>query len=289
MGKPKQKVNAKQFLEDFRSGKDDLDLMRTHRLNPETLWKLLNLLVKKGLLDPSELERAAAETDSALTRGPAGRATGTQARDECPPLSLTCCPQCNAAVTAKMLICPECGHVLPGAERWERVEPKKKFIDRVPPWVLGMLFALPMLAAVLLVYRDIIFPITTATIDKKSEEFRKQTTSRKKPPSSAQSAVEARAPGSPVDTLIDQLTGDDVLSSVNEDYSVFRIGNRWFQMPHDHKILCLDRLRRAMKLSSVKKIDFEVVDFQGELIAWVTEDMMQFPSLENETGSGLEH
>ena len=61
MEKQPLKVNAKMFLKDFREGKSDEELMRLHGLTPQTLAKLVRVLLDKELLDPSELKSRRAE------------------------------------------------------------------------------------------------------------------------------------------------------------------------------------------------------------------------------------
>ena len=46
----KQKINAKKFVEDFRAGKSETELMSAHGLNPGTLDKVFRALIDKNFL-----------------------------------------------------------------------------------------------------------------------------------------------------------------------------------------------------------------------------------------------
>ena len=176
MEKQPLKVNAKMFLKDFREGKSDGELMRLHGLTPQTLAKLVRVLLDKELLDPSELKsrRAEAPTEPEIFIPP------SRPQDILPPepvheknrqdyvqSSGSSCPQCGAQVTERMLSCPECGHVLPGQERWEAVEPKKGLTERIHPMVLGCIIALPIGIMLFFLFKDVILPMTEATVEKK--------------------------------------------------------------------------------------------------------------------------
>jgi len=51
---PKNRVNAKTFLQDFRKCPDDLFLMKKYSISVEQLQKVYQILIEKGLLDEYE-------------------------------------------------------------------------------------------------------------------------------------------------------------------------------------------------------------------------------------------
>jgi hypothetical protein len=123
MEKKPLKVNAKMFLKDFREGKSDGELMRLHGLTPQTLAKLISVLLDKELLDPSELKsrRAEAPTEPEFFIPP------PRPQDILPPepvheknrreyvqSSGSSCPQCGAKhLPSQFEFCGKCGGRLP--------------------------------------------------------------------------------------------------------------------------------------------------------------------------------
>ncbi len=72
--------------------------------------------------------------------------------------------------------CPECGHMLPGEERWESVEPPQRLVDRVPPLVLGSIIASPIAVVFFFLFKNIILPMSeSAAVSKHANAISKET------------------------------------------------------------------------------------------------------------------
>ncbi len=277
MEKTRHRVNAKAFVEHYRAGVSAEDLMRDHRLDEAGLEKLVKVLLKKGFLDPSDVAMrhgrrqsdgedaespARAETDASSDRRQPEIAGGIA--EEEPSL----CPQCRAQVSVKALICPECGHVLPGAERWAAVEPPKTLTERIPPKLLGILLALPLALLLFFLFRDIFIPAAEDAIDRRSGAVGKRAQHHKVP---------AKGPVTPpkedsaeaLEKEVQRLIASDILSSKDEGYRRLVVGSAWFGLGPEEQERHLSRLQTLMTRSGVDA-DFEVVDFWGEQVARVT-------------------
>jgi hypothetical protein len=283
MEKPKPKVNAKKFLEDFRAGLGDEELMSLHGLDQKGLNKVLRILVERKLLDESELLATHSFRFAAIPETPSPYAPQ---RDSVPepdrpePIPYpemphgTKCPQCGATVSTKVLTCPECGHVLPGEERWANVEPDKRFFERVPPKMLGIILALPVVALMFYVFRDMIIPMAELKVEKQREQF-KETLESSRGPIQAAQEVAAKRGLRGLQTVIEQLTTQDIIQSVEPDYSTFVAGPRWSEISTFDKEKHLSRIRSAL-LSAKLSGEFNVMDQSGLLLARVTKSSMSF-------------
>lgn len=300
MGKTKVKVNAKSFVRDYRAGLSEEELIKTYSLSRDSLDKLLKMLVDKDLLDPSELksgimfpstelldipefgeltfgrreERAFTPHPKPFVEPPrVSEETGRETKRE---VDSSQCPQCSAKITDKMLICPECGHVLPGEERWANVEPRARLVDRIPPKVLGMVVALPLAVVLFFVFRDIILPMTDATIENRSRSIHKSDTSRSRARGPAAMMTEEEA-----DAALEKLVGDlieaKIFEDANQDLTVFSAGARWWEMSGDDRLKTLDHLRKAMILSMME-FEVEVVDSLGRAVALVNRNSVDLIS-----------
>ncbi len=298
MANPKVKVSAKNFVRDYRAGKSDLDLMNSYNLSPEGLNKLLKKLVEKQLLFPSELksdrsfpstELLDAPASGEPTPGPRPKLVYEPRREpviEMPstpdepeaetssPVDSSLCPQCGAHVTEKMLICPECGHVLPGEERWSNVEPKPRLVDRVPPKVLGTIVALPIAVVLFFVFKDIILPMTETTIEKRTKAALTARSTRSKAPALVKGPSSKVDPDEALDRLVDELIQLGVFANANDELTVFHTGDQWWGMSGDDRMEVLDRLRKAMQ-KSVGEFELEVLDASGGAVAWVNNDSVE--------------
>ncbi len=120
------------FLQDFREGKTDEELMRLHELTPGMFAKLIKVLQEKKLLDPAELKsrRAAAPREPEIRIPepyeftPAEPVEEIRAREGAYQGSNSC-PLCGAHVNERMLSCPECGHVLPATRDGKLLNPRR--------------------------------------------------------------------------------------------------------------------------------------------------------------------
>lgn len=289
MEKKPLKVNAKMFLKDFREGKSDGELMRLHGLTPQTLDKLVRLLLDKELLDPSELKsrRAEAPTEPEIfipTPRPQdilpAEPVHERNRQEHVQSSGSSCPQCGAKVTERMLSCPECGHVLPGQERWEAVEPKKGLTERIHPMVLGCIIALPIGIMLFFLFKDVILPMTEATMEKRNEALRQELPTGKTAMQASKDLAKRAASGV-IRVETQRLIDDGIIAEVKDDYTSFTVGSRWPELPDGAKRKVLADIRTALVRSGITT-HFRVVNDSGESIALVTDK-----SIELFEGEGL--
>lgn len=304
MARTKLKVNAKSFVRDFRAGASDSKLMDSYNLSGDGLNTLLKMLVDKKLLHPSELRSGGGfpstelldvpgfgepaernrpkavyeprrEPMAATVRTPEEPPPETKSPD---PADSSHCPQCGAEVTGKMLICPECGHVLPGEERWANVEPKQRLVDRIPPKVLGTVVALPIAVLLIFVFKDIIIPMTENSIENRTRAAQAAR------PSALKKAglKEPRAPSEPreaLNRLVADLIETEVFADVNRELTVFHVGPRWWRMSGDERMESLDRMRTAMR-ESEGEFEVEIVDSMGAALAWVNHGSVELAAQE---------
>lgn len=277
MESSKKSVRAKKFIQDLRAGKTREELMEAHGLSPKGLDKTFQLLLEKQLIDPSEVRILAPR----VVPRPAGvrplpRLSETPHLEE--PVDriakepedgkFSVCPQCGAQVSNRALTCPECGHMLPGEERWERVEPKKTFLDRMSPKTLGILIALPIAVFVIYIFKDIILPMSEATTEKKISALLKEMPAGKSPRGTAQEMARV-AQTLTVELEVERLKTTGVISESEPDHSIFFTGPAWEVLPVEERIRVLEGLRAAMLRSSIEP-NFQLLDSHHQVVATVT-------------------
>jgi hypothetical protein len=278
MEKTRHRVNAKAFVEYYRAGVSEEDLMRIHGLDKAGLGKLVKLLLKKGFLEPSDiamretLGRSDGEegelpdrTEPDASPYPRPKEIAGRTAEEEPSL----CPQCSAQVSVKALICPECGHVLPGEERWAAVEPPRSLSDRIPPKILGILLALPLALLLFFLFRDFFIPAAKDAMDRRSGAIGKRAHGQKAP-AKGPVAPPKEDPAEVLDKEVHRLIAADILSSADEEgYRRLVVGSAWFGLGMEEKARHLARIRTLLIQSGVDA-NFEVVDLWGETVARVT-------------------
>lgn len=281
MVKARVSINAKKFVEDYRSGMSREELVRAHDLELRKLDKVLRTFVEKGLLHSSEIRPEGwselARSSPRIKAGsrPVGRPDGRLgvggAKNSSEARASTC-PQCGAEVSRKSLTCPECGHVLPGEERWANLGPKKGFFERVPPLALGCMLALPMAIAVFFAFKEIILPMVEVASDKKVESLRSDQKG-----SNAYRLGQEIARKKNVRALnieLERFREDAVFSSWSDDYATFVTGPQWAELSPDQQSRVLATLRDAIRKAAVE-VDFDVVDPAGLILATVTDQSIQ--------------
>jgi zinc-ribbon domain len=282
MEKKPLKVNAKMFLKDFREGKSDEELMRLHSLTPQTLAKLVRVLLDKELLDPSELKsrRADAPTEPEILMPPPqpqdiwpAEPVHEKNRQESVQSSGSFCPQCGAKVTGRMLSCPECGHVLPGEERWEAVEPKKGLFERIPARLMGYIIALPIGIVLFFLFKDVILPMTEATVEKRTEALR-QELPKGKSPIQASKDLAKRAASGVIRVETERLINEGIIAEAKDDYRSFTAGSRWPELSDAGKRQTLGDIRSALVRSGMAT-HFRLVNDMGESLALVTGESVE--------------
>jgi hypothetical protein len=277
MEKTPRKVNAKMFLQDLRAGKSDDELMRLHDLTPAALNKVIGLLLGKSLLDPAELKSrgTVAPTEPEIRipipepydftpAEPAKEIRGKEGAYQ----GSSFCPQCGAHVNERMLSCPECGHVLPGQERWEAVESKKGLTERIPARVLGYIIALPIGIMLFFLFKDVILPMSEATVEKRAEAVRKEIPKGKTAMEAAKDMAKQASSGV-IRVETQRLIDDGIVAEVNNNYSSFTAGPRWPEMSDGEKRKSLADIRTALRRSGIAT-HFRLVNDAGESLALVT-------------------
>ena len=272
-----KRVHAKKFIKDLRAGKTREELMVTHELSPKSLDKTLRLLVEKQLIEPSEAHISenrefSRPADASPFPSPnealSVEGSPEQIARKRSQAGFPLCPQCGAQVSSRALICPECGHVLPGEERWERVERKKTLLDRMSPKTLGILIALPIALIVVYVFKDIILPMTEATIDKRVNTLRQEMPVGKSPQQTTRDMVRS-ANTHTVALEVERLKTAGVLSESEPDYTAFVVGPFWEELPIEERVKVLEDLRAIMLQSSVHP-SFRLLDVHRQTVATVT-------------------
>ncbi len=270
------RVNAKQFVEDLRAGLSDEELMLTYGLDPGTLDKLFRKLVAKNIISEEELDR---ETQPTMGRAfiPPSE-PGEEPHDPdmpgVPPEPAeepqqpvlkdpTKCPNCRADVGKKALICPECGHVLPGAQRWEEVEGKKPLLERIPPLVLGIIIALPFAVVAFYFLIHLLLPATEADVDKKIARLQKKRATR----AAQQNAVSSQESAA-LQSLMDELSDKRIFVSYSAGLREMQTGPGWEKLNNKTRSLHLSRLSQSMQEAGYNP-DFVVIDEEGYTVARV--------------------
>jgi hypothetical protein len=281
--KAKAKINAKKFVDDFRSGKSDEELMKLHGLDLQALDKVFRILVQKKFLsqsdlleghsfratrpeeiEPAEHQHRAPEPQSEFP-GP----WGDIRKDESSK-----CPQCGAAVSPKKLTCPECGHVLRGEERWADVGAKPGFFDRMPPKLLGLLIALPVGLVLLYLFRDILMPMAEKTMQKRQDSLAKEWTYGQSPIEMARQ-MKRQQNRQVVQSALERLIAEEVLLSSDAVYTTFVAGPRWHQLAEPERERYLNEIRTAM-IEARMDVRFTVVDLGRQALARVSESSVEF-------------
>lgn len=103
MPQPTRKINAKEIIQDIRSGRTDLEIMSKHDLSPKDLERVFEKLLSIKALTQDELDQRPSGTGR--KQGAPGPATATAAEEEL----LLKCPSCGKKYSQYLPKCPECG------------------------------------------------------------------------------------------------------------------------------------------------------------------------------------
>ena len=273
IGKVKTKINATKFVNDLRSGIDAEELMSLHGLNRTGLDKLLKVLVEKNFLHSSEVASITSglhPTTEALPRQDLRETTvrtdTSHPRMKAQDTGASACPQCGAEVSSRSLTCPECGHVLPGQKRWEDVDPKVPLLERVPPWILGCILALPILIATVYVWKNIIVPMTEAKMEKKAAVRKKSSPPLGMTPQPRKKIV-STDPNAKVSLQqeLERLIAEDILAEVEQGGTLMTAGSAWMDLSKPEMETLVRRLREAL-VKSGHNGRFVVMDLWGNTL-----------------------
>ncbi|MFH0824901.1 MAG: zinc-ribbon domain-containing protein [Pseudomonadota bacterium] len=257
MTKKTVKINAKQFIEDVAAGRTDEELMRLHGLDRAKLDKLKSIPEVKKRIESSAPAPLPSDSPVSAKEPPATTLAETLEEDADPDRSV--CSQCGAEVSDKALICPECGHVLTGRERWARVDTKKTLLERVPPLVQGAILAIPVAMVLFILFRFLVFPAQFAIMEKKMDEAKAARTEQGK-----QSEGHAgRAENDRLqETLIDLQDRGLILEWDGNKFSRFKVGHRWLRVSEDERERALELLCSALTAAD-HRTGFKLVQRDG--------------------------
>ncbi len=267
----KKTINAKKFMEDLRSGKSNQELMLLHSLDQEGLAKVFNLLVGKGLVTKDEIFHRKPIKPAPPVDDPSEDYREDLSRrlaEDHPDADQERCPQCGAGVRKTALTCPECGHLLSGQDRWDGTEPPKRFLDRIPPLVLGSIIAGICGIFLFYIFRDIIMPMSYSAGEKRAEDLRREMPKDKAPIQAARDLARVGAQGA-LRGELSRLMAEDIVSSSNTHYTQFTGGSRWTELSNQERMETLHSLRKAME-SAGMPVRFTFNMPSGELYATVT-------------------
>jgi len=94
----KRTIRVKEFLDDFRAGMPDDELLPKYNLTPVGLEKFYAMLQERGILDPQEIEARHRRTEEAeIEGGPIGT-----------DVSAFICPSCLTSHEVMFDVCPKC-------------------------------------------------------------------------------------------------------------------------------------------------------------------------------------
>jgi hypothetical protein len=275
MADPKRKINAKKFLADYESGMGAQELKDTHGLSDRDFKRLLKTLVERKMLKAQDIRKLLS------TRLPTGEEhTGTMdllaTQKVTPkPHAPDRCPQCGAKVSERALTCPECGHMLPGQKRWEDVGRKKGLLDRLPPWALGCIVALPLAILAFYVLDDIIMPMTEATVEKRLEERK-----RRRAELATKTGLEKRRQARrELEQYLGALVETNVLTYVDTSSWILTAGSRWSRMPRSETRSLLEEIRDMM-IDAGYEEEIKVLDLWENTVAIVSPDAINMGPFE---------
>jgi len=279
----KAKINAKKFVNDFRSGKTDDELMEAHGLDKQALDKVFRILIQKGLLSQSDLLEGHSfrsipqediEPGEPYRTGPDHGTPAEAANPLAAKSAASQCPQCGASVSPKKLTCHECGHVLPGEDRWADLGAKTGILDRLPPKLLGLLIAIPCALVLLFLFRDVIIPMAHKTAQKRQGELTKDWTYGQGALDIAKQMSKGRSQ-KVLQIELERLFAEGILLSSDATYTTFEAGSRWHLLPDSDKERYLDEIRAAM-IQAKMEVRFQVVDPGGQPVARVGPSSIEF-------------
>lgn len=288
MKEPKRKVSAKRFVEDFRAGKTDEELMEIYGLDRKNLNRLFKKLITKELLDATEVRIHKTRDRTGDTSDPdasidldsservASATVGVVQHEE---VDLSKCPQCGAPASEKGLTCPECGHVLPGSRRWEEMDRKESIFGRIPPLAWGCILAVPVGIAIYIFFAYYMYPAMSQETDKRIRAVRSEIGPGMTPQEAAKrvAAVKYR---NDLQAEVNRLISLDIFSQVEADYSVFTAGAMWAALSPQNRRKHLSEVAAAMTRAEIPA-DFEVVDSGGFTVATVKGGSIQLTKSES--------
>jgi hypothetical protein len=280
MAKTTRKVKAKKFVEDFLSGMGREELMRAHDLSAKSMDKLLHILVERGVLAQDQIDRRF--FGKTAPTQPAADLPALPERPTARRIAESSCPQCGAEVSAKSLTCPECGHLLSGAERWGALKEEKTILQRLPPWLIGCVIATPAAVLVVYVFAYLLYPMIEAVGERKAQTQRAQRSAEKvkrdiqdrKTPDGKkeeQSETALIAKRATLEREIHALVQRRIFAGPDESYRSFQAGSAWNGLSEDQKYSHLARIRTGMQQAELP-VDFEIRDLWGSTVARVTEE-----------------
>jgi len=146
--------------------------------------------------------------------------------------------------------------------------------------VLGCIIALPIGIMLFFLFKDVILPMTEATVEKRTDALR-QELPKGKTPIQASKDLAKRAASGVIRVETQRLISDGIIAEAKNDYRSFTAGSRWPELSDAEKRKALGDIRTALVRSGMA-IHFRVVNDSGESLALVTDK-----SIELFEGEGL--
>ena len=288
MEEPKRKVSAKKFLEDFRSGKPDEELMEIYGLDRKNLNRLFKKLITKGLLDADEVRlhkirdrtgdtsdpEASVELESSVRAifADAGAVDDEEADS-------AKCPQCGAPASDIGLTCPECGTMLPGSRRWETVDRQESVFHRLSPLAWGCILVATIGVILYLLLASSMHTATPRRADTQSGTVSEVSGPAMTPQQAAKRAAVVKYRND-LQAEVNRLIALDILSHAEADYSVFTAGAMWAGLSTNSRREHLSQIAAAMSMAEIRS-DFEVVDGGGFTVATVKNGAIELVDAES--------
>ena len=110
---------------------------------------------------------------------------------------------------------PECGHVIPGQDRWAEAEPKTGLLYRLSPKTIGCILALPVAVVLYFFFKNIILPMAETVGDKRAQAVRKEIPSGKTPMQAAKDLAKELSTKT-IKAEVTRYIDDEILLSARE-------------------------------------------------------------------------
>ncbi len=250
--------------------------MSAHGLTQANLDKVFRALIDKNLLDKSEVDRLRQPEPEVREPLPypepldwASHSAEMRRLAEEQGVLSSFCPQCGAKISKKMLTCPECGHIIPGHDRWAEAEPKTSFVQSLSPKTVGCILAFPVLVILFFFFKNIILPMAETVGEKRAQAVRKEMPKGKTPMEAAKDLAKELSTKT-IRAEVQRYIDDEILASAKEDFSAFTVGPRWGSLTVQEKETFVQEISLSMEGSSLKK-DFRLVGPSGKTVAKVVD------------------
>lgn len=161
MQQPTRKINAKEIIQDIRSGLTDLEIMAKHELSPRDLQRVFDKLLSINAITQADLDQRGSGTKGG-DGGPKPEPEGAPEFE---------CPSCGKVYSRKMRKCPECGFSqVPVEEKVARPRVKEKGSGAGKVVAIGVAIGVIIVVAAVAAFLLFKKHQETQTAQKESEE-----------------------------------------------------------------------------------------------------------------------